>query len=347
MNLGTFFVDAVIVHDVPRRTAGSTVDQIVFSEVVSDIDQGLKNFFRERMIRSLSRQAYEVERDPGETSPVPGRVAAIVADGDALVDESQGIAKHLWACQTGVNPAGLLIVCTGAVEGQPALGILKLEREDAIRVEQTDQNGAKTFSIAHLRDLMLGKNTKVFKASLFVVRDGAADAIDGLVSDDQRGYDPHSEVAQFFLRRFLGCRLKTANDVATKAFFEISQEFINTKVDDDATKARYEVALLAQMNAPTATITPKTFADNHLDVDDRKPYRDFLAEQGAPTAAFDKDPRLVKNRITQMTLATQSGIRISGTSDAIQERVTVNPEGAEEPVIEVRDQLKKVQGGRG
>lgn len=141
MNLGTFFIDAVIVHDVPRRTAGSTADQIVFSEVVSDIDQGLKNFFRERMIRSLKRQAYQVERDPGETSPVPGRVGTIVADGNALVVESQEIAKHLWACQTGANPAGLLIVCTGTVVNQAAVGILKLEREDAIRIEQTDQNG--------------------------------------------------------------------------------------------------------------------------------------------------------------------------------------------------------------
>lgn len=193
---------------------------------------------------------------------------------------------------------------------------------------------------------MLGKNTKVFKASLFVVSDGRADALDGLVSDNQRGYDPHSEVAQFFLRRFLGCKLKTANDVATKAFFEISQEFTNAKVEDDATKARYEVALLAQMNAPTATITPKSFADDHLDVEDRKPYRDFLAERDAPTAAFDKDPRLVKNRIAQMTLATQSGIRISGTTDAIEQRVTVNPEDADEPVIEVRDRLKDVRGGR-
>ena len=346
MNLGTFFIDTVIVHDVPRRTPGASADQIVFSEVVSDIDQGLKNFFRERMIRSLSRQAYEVERDPGETSPVPTQVAAIVADADHLVAESQEIAKHLWACQTGVNPAGLLIICTGTVDSQSCVGILKLEREDAIRVEQTDRGGAKTFSIAHLRDLMLGKNTKVFKASLFAVPDGVADAIDGIVSDDQRGYDPHSEVAQFFLRRFLGCRLKTAADVATKAFFETTQEFINAKVDDDATKARYEVALLAQMNAPSATITPKSFADDHLDVEHRTPYRDFLGERDAPSAVFDKDVRLVRSRITQMTLATHSGIRISGTTDVIDERVTVNPAGAAEPVIEVRDRIKDVRGGR-
>lgn len=346
MNLGSFFIETLIVHDVPRRTPASTIDQIVFSEAASDLDQELKNFFRERMNRSLGRQAYEVDRDRAETSPVPDHVAAIVANVDDLVARSQEIAKHLWACQTGVNPAGLLIVCVGTVDTQACVGILKLEREDAIRVEQIDKDGSKSFSIAHLRDLMLGKNTKVFKASLFVVTDGATNAIDGLVSDDQRGYDPHTEVAQFFLRRFLGCCLKTANDVATKAFFETTQEWINKEVDDDATKARYEVALLAHVNAPSATITPKTFADDNLDVADRKPYKDYLAEREAPTTTFDKDARLIERRIAQMTLATQSGIRISGTREAIDERVTVNPQGSEDPVIEVRDRLKDVRGGR-
>lgn len=346
MNLGTFFIDILIVHDVPRHTPGSTIDEIVYSEAVSDIDQGLKNFFRERMIRSLKRQAYEVERDPGETSPVPDHVAAITADTSTVVEKSQEIARHLWSSQTGVNPAGLLIVCTGTVDGKRCVGVLKLEREDAIRVRQADRDGARTFSIAHLRDLMLGKNTKVFKASLFVVGAGAPARIEGLVSDDQRGYDPHTEVAQFFLRRFLGCQLKTADDVATKAFFETTQEWINGQVDDDAKKARYEVALLAQMNAPSATLTPKTFVDESLDVEDRTPYRDFLAERGAPVTRFDKDIRLVERRIAQMTLATHGGIRISGTREAIDERVAVNPKPAEEPVIEVRDRLKDVRGGR-
>src|SRR4051794_2058225 len=44
MNLGTFFIDAVIIHDVPGHATGSTVDKIVLSEVVSDIDQELKRF---------------------------------------------------------------------------------------------------------------------------------------------------------------------------------------------------------------------------------------------------------------------------------------------------------------
>jgi 37-kD nucleoid-associated bacterial protein len=345
VNLGTFFIDKVIVHDVPRHTAGGSGDVIVFSDVVSDTTNELKNFFRERMNRSLNKQRYAVERDSAQTSLIPDLVAAIIGDDDQLVSASQDIARHLFACQTGVNPAGLVIVCTGVVDSQQCVGILKLEREDAIRVQPTGSAGARTFNIAHLRDLMLGKNTKLFKASLFVAPDANADAIDGLVSDDQRGYDPQSEVAQFFLSRFLGCRLKTQADVATKAFFEAGQAWINT-VPDEAKKTRYELALLAQMNAPTRTITPNAFAEQNLEVEDRTPFRNFLAEQNAPTSVIDKDTRLVDSRIKQMTMAmAESKIRVVGTPEAIDAYVSVNPDGPESPKLEIADRVRDVRGG--
>lgn len=335
----------MIVHDVPRRTTGATGDVIVFSEVVSEVTDELKNFFRERMNRSLNKQRYAVERDPAQTSPVPNLVAAVVGDDAHLVTASQEIARHLFACQTGVNPAGLVIVCSGIVDGESCVGILKLEREDAIRVEPTGEAGARTFNIAHLRDLMLGKNTKLFKASLFVVPGEDPDAIDGLVSDDQRGYDPKSEVAQFFLSRFLGCRLKTQADVATKAFFEAGQAWINT-FPDEAKKTRYEVALLAQMNAPTATIATNTFAEQNLEVEDRTPFRTFLTEQNAPTGVIDKDTRLIDSRIRQMTMAmAESKIRVVGTPEAIGTYVTVNPAGPDSPKLEIADRVRNVRGG--
>lgn len=345
MDLGTFFIHKVIVHDVPRRTGGTTAEEIVFSEAVSDVTSELKNFFRERMNRSLNKQRYAVERDPAQTSPIPGLVAAVIGDENQLVDASQAMAAHLFACQSAVNPAGLVIVCTGVVDAERSVGILKLEREDAIRVEPTGAAGARTFNIAHLRDLMLGKNTKLFKASLFVAPGGDPDAIDGLVSDDQRGYDPRTEVAQFFLSRFLGCRLKTQADVSTKAFFEAGQAWINT-LTDEAKKTRYEVALLAQMNAATRTITPNTFAEQNLEVEDRTPFREFLAEQNAPTGVIDKDTRLIDARIRQMTMAmAESKIRVVGTPDAIDTYVKVNPDGPESPRVEIADRVRDVRGG--
>jgi 37-kD nucleoid-associated bacterial protein len=343
VNLTTFFVESLIVHDVPRRTSEATAGAIVFSDAPSELDASLRNFFRERTIRSLTRQAYEVQRDPDQGSPVPRHVLDILADPEKLVARSQEIARHLWASQTGVNPAGLLVVILGKLEDAACVSILKLEREDAIRVAQTERDGHVSFNIAHLRDLMLGKNTKLFKASLFTA---SGEDMNGLVSDDQRGYDPHSEIAQFFLRRFLGCRLKRANDVTTKAFFEASQDWINSEVVDETKKARYEIALLAQMNAPSRTIAIKDFAEASLDTEDRTPYKEYVGARGVPSTSIAKDNNLIELRIRQLTYATTQGLRLTGTHEKMQELVEVKPDGPDGPVIEVRDGLKDVRGGR-
>lgn len=343
MNLGTFFVDSVIVHDVPRRGIGVGIDDIVYSDVASDVDVELKNFFRERVVESLKRQAFAVEQDPNTTSPVPKDLAKIIAKPGSLVKRSQKVAAHLWACQTRTNPAGLLVFCLGRVDQKRAIGVLKLEREDAIRVQQVTKDGGQTFDIAHLQDLMLGKNTKVFKASLFVLDNGE---INGLVSDDQRGYDSSSEIAQFFLEKFLGCKLKTANHLATKAFFEQSQAWINAEVDDGAKKARYEVALLAYMGGPAASISTRSFAQTGLDASDQTAYLAFMKANDVSSTTVIKDLQLIAKRVEQMTLATTAGLRISGLAATMDDLVDVETDGADGPVIQIRDTVEAARGGR-
>src|SRR5688500_14583784 len=80
MNVGTFSIESLIVHDVPRRLARAEPGEaLLLSEVPSALDAGLRNFFTERMKRSLSRNHYEVERDPETTSPVPDLVIDLLA----------------------------------------------------------------------------------------------------------------------------------------------------------------------------------------------------------------------------------------------------------------------------
>jgi hypothetical protein len=345
MNVATFTIESLIVHDVPRRRAhGDQGEELLLSEVPSRLDAGLRNFFTERMKRSLSRNHYEVERDPDSTSPVPDQVVellgAAAADADSvLVRTSRAIAEHLYSTQTGSNSPGLLIVCRGRVDGAAAVAIMKLEREDAVRVSQVQQDGHPTFDVEYLRDLMLGKNTRVFKASLFAL-DG--DALNGLVSDAQRS-DMKIEVANFFLHRFLGCRLKTAPDVATKAFFTASQEFINT-LDDPEKQARYEIALIAAMNTPGATMTAGSVV-NQLDTNDRQPYRNFLGDREAPTGRFDKDTRLIAGQLRQMVFGfRESKLRLSGPPGDVERFVRFN-EAADAAPVEIHDQVKDVRGG--
>lgn len=102
MNVGPFTIESLIVHDVPRRLAHEEGgEEPLLSDVPSHLDTSLRNFFTERIKRSLARNHYEVERDPASTSPVPDRVTELIgaAAGDVdevLVQTSQEMAEHLF-----------------------------------------------------------------------------------------------------------------------------------------------------------------------------------------------------------------------------------------------------------
>lgn len=345
MNVGTFFIDSIIVHDVPRRKPGDSVDAIVFSDVASNLNADLKNFFKERIVRSLQGQAFEVEQDPDQASPVPEHVATILNAPSTLVKRSQNVAEHLFLSQSRVPPAGLLVFCTGRVDNTRCMSVLKLEREDALSLEQVGQDGAKTFDMQLLSNLMLGKNTRVFKASVFTLTPGG-DSIVGRVSDDQRGYESNTEIAQFFLEKFLGCKLAKANHLATKALFEKTQAWINGEVANPSTKARYEIGLLAYLTSNRSSLSTKSFADTTLDAADRTQYKAFMKANDVSTATIIKDLSLIGNKVEQMTMATQKGIRVTGTAETMRQHVAVHDDGPSGPRIEIRDELESVRGGK-
>jgi hypothetical protein len=153
-------------------------------------------------------------------------------------------------------------------------------------------------------------------------------------------------VASFFLKRFLGCRLKTAPEVATREFFEASQEWVN-ELPDPTKRGRYEVSLIAHMHEQGNTVTPNTFADRNLDVGDRASYRAHLAEKEAPSTRFVKDTRLIQSRIKQMSIRFQrSTVRVSGKPEDVDEYVRINTPDTEAAPVEILDRVKDVRGGR-
>src|SRR5258708_38129576 len=125
-DLGRLRIDSVIVHEVPHRFAGGDEGEPVLSEVQSPLTQGVRNFFRERIARSLGTSAYDVQLDPMTASPVPALILDALCDSSTdFVPISQTMAKHLYSCQKGPNPGGLLTVCKVTIEDLPGLVILK------------------------------------------------------------------------------------------------------------------------------------------------------------------------------------------------------------------------------
>lgn len=342
VDLGQITIEHAIVHEIPRHLAGKSEGGPILSEVQTDLSKDLRNFFRERISSSLGIAAYEVEFDPKTTSPMPELIRKDIASKGQLVADSHEMAKHLYLSQGGPSPEGLLTILRGKVGTQRALAILKLEKEEGARVRYETKQGKLSLSVDHVRDLMLTQKTKVFKVGLFVRREAAEEEMVGLVCDQQKSYG--GTVALFFLERFLGCRLKEKAELTTKRFFETVQDFINEGVDNPETKAKYHVALAAELGGTKTTVSLQGFANANLDVVDRQPLVNRLTNAGFSTPSFKKDTKLIATHLRRIQFSFQSGVSVLTRPELIGEQVKVNELQDGRTKMEIKDHLKESKG---
>ena len=344
MNLDSFQIISAVVHDVPR--GGSQDETIVLTDAPIALDDPLRAYFRRKIIQSVGLGGLDVVVDPDGATCVREAVAEILADEQQLVAASQRVAEHLDSVQTGRNSAGLLTIVLGEIDGERCVSVLKLEREQGLRFHiGTDDQGHRVVDLELLRELTLTDKTKVFKTSIFAIGSaGDAETMQGRVADDQRGREDGVGVAVFYLSTFLGCQLKESPEKATLDFVRATETFFNDHVVNAEKRGRYQVALLAQMQDNSRDVRPRTFAETHLDSEDRAPFTAAIREAGInPTVAFQKDVSLIKVKGFRMVF--DSGMVLVGSSDDLKDRVAIRPDDADQPGVEIKDAVKKL-GGR-
>lgn len=338
MDLSTFSVARAIVHDVPLPS--TQVVAPLLSDVESTTDDDLRRYFERRIVGTLA-EGFPVASEPQTASPVPLELAGYFNGAD-FAEMSRAVATHLFNCQTPSTSPGLLTVLSGQVDGRDCLALLKLEKQTGVRVQRQGAPGRKTFGIEQVKELMLTDETRVFKVGLFPSCRAPAD-LEGLVCDNQGGYRPVVQIAAFFLGKFLGCRLVERADVITQRFFETSQQHFNTAIADAEVRARYEIALLAELSNENTRVRPRAFAETYLRLRDQDPY--IAALKIRSTAhQFPKDVSLIAPHIKRMSLWFKSGVRITGTTEGFEESVTISVEG-DETVALVRGNIDKIRGG--
>lgn len=348
-DLALLNIRKVIIHEVPKRARDTGPGGPILSEVESQIDSDLVVYIKKRVISSLkSSQAFDIVFDPTSTSPVPKLVLEHTAEGGKgnFVLASQQMAQHLYNIQTGTNPAGLLTVIDCSINGLEALGILKLEKEEGARIAQGLVGGKRTYDIKVLRDLILTEKTKVFKIGLFVQLGASLDSYDAAASDHQRGLYHRTEVADFFLKRFLGCRLTEEPEVSTKRFFEIAEEFLNEHVDDPLRRVKYHNHLVSELTSETGAVAPKAFAQKFLVTADRQRFLDYLKDKSGPVGSFSLDTSLIKTRLEKEVYEFQSGVSIVAPIEPGRARLKLTKLESGEVQAEVRDFLTEVRGKR-
>ncbi|HVG33108.1 MAG TPA: nucleoid-associated protein [Pyrinomonadaceae bacterium] len=344
-DLALLNVNKVIIHEVPKHSKNVGGSGPIYSEIESPLDPELALYFQEKMIGSLgSNKSFDICIDPGCVSPVPGLLTKhLGSDGKDFVGITKQVAEHLYNIQDGTNPGGLLAVLDCIIKGERALGLIKLEKEEGVRLKQRRHGGQRTFDLHVLRDLVLTERTRVYKLALFVVVPDKGDDYDAAASDNQTGYGSYNEVASFFLSRFLGCKLRKEPEIATKHFYEAAEAFINEKVEDPVSRSQYYGHVVSEMLSQSPTLSTEQFAETYLPVDLRKSFVNHLEAKEVP-ANFPKNNELINKKLKKTLYEFRSGIRVIAPSDLADDRIKLTNLENGETKLEIQDRLEEVKG---
>ena len=343
--LSQLTISRIIIHEVPRHLRSDTASVPTYSEVESPLDAQLRIFFKEKIVETVgSSSAYEVVFDAQTTSPVPQFIRDLLTTGPVdFVEISKRIAKHLHNEQGGVNPGGLVTIVDCKVGSKRALGILKLEKEEGVRLNQSTHGGLRTFNVSLIRDLILTRKTKLFKVGFFLSSDEGGDP-DGTACDEQRGYRPTTEVAGFFLTSFLGCRLAEDPRISTKRFFLATQEFFNEQIADPVERTKAVTHLLSELTNQRARINLKDFARDNLPLELRQPFINHLEQAGFRAQTIVKNTELIETQTRKMALEFQNGVTVVGDREAFGASVKVKRTRAGAARVEITGEIKEVKG---
>jgi len=358
-SLNSLAIDSLIVHDIPKKFSQKFTrenpeqdsEDIILSDTPTVFDQELTRFFHDRITSTIgSSSAFEIILDPakdgtktqnaikeyfqlGEVSSFP------LPDADAI-RLTQEIARSLHDVQTARNPGGMLLFIPCHNRTSNGIAILKVEREEGVRIQRTtNTSGQTTFDAQHIKDLMLTKKTKLFKIVLFYKGNNG---VVGYLCDQQQGKFENREVANFFLEDFLGCKLKEDPHVTTKKFFESAIAFINNSDLTDDEKLSVHTHLISEITNNTTSINAQNFAQRCIPPAKLAMFMDALNKSHVPTT-FSKDATLIADRIKKIQYELDCGIKIYGLESAIKENASFHQENDGKTRIELIDHIKRVE----
>lgn len=336
INPGRISVEEFIAHQVPRTKKGETGRVPKFSEAVPPRNTRNLDFFTRRLQRTLSDRGQPVEPDPKlQAAPVPPQLSAYLSAEADIIAVSQNAATHLHQVQPASHyeRESLFVATKLNVGGQLGIAVMKLEEEEGIHFTSTTINGMPVLDVELYDNLTLTDNTRVFKAGAFWLDQGQ---LYGLVSDDQQGQ--RGDIADFFLRSFLGCRHQRQPSLTTKDFYEATETWIAGSTMGDQDKLDAYDALKTEIRSQRATIDPVQFVRENFAPEHQDALRRHLANAGVPQAAFDKNVSRLGTRPMKSRLKTSSGITISGSADDIRDRVQSRELDGEQVII-IHDKL--------
>lgn len=340
IDVGSFLPQQVIFHKVPKaRVTEKSLDTLELAQAPITLNPRLIRYFRDRIVESF-RKRFDVVYEPPRPKPEPNNapepvqpvsdvdrspvpplvVDFFTGDGGNFIDASATMAKHLYLKQKGGSNEGILVLIEGTVTQGPQAGkclvVLKLEPSEALTLDPVhNEQGLSTYNV-QVHDVAFEKKARVFKAALFP-RTASLAELHALVSDPQLGraglHD--NDIADFFLD-FLGCTFRETADRLTKQFVEYIDDF-GANIADEALRARFVLAGLAEVNSRAETIDLQDFAERALPPALQDEFLRSLRHEDGSVPLIPKDRSLVGNRTDNILAEFAGGMKVWGPRNVI------------------------------
>lgn len=370
LDLTRFEVSGVMLHDIPVRPRrrdllkGTVPDSEPFlTDQETELDDDFRIYLENKIKIALAEAACPVTFVDGTESVVPPLVAGLLNEEKAaflakeqnhdqavpstFIPASKEIATALHKKQTAVSPAGVFAVVRGTRRDEPFIALLKVEREQGLRLERGEASGPAVLRAIVERDLVLTQGTKVFKTGFFT-GSGNPEDLTGWVSDDQQlRFGGGGRLAADFFMSFLGCRFLDLPQLLTKTFFDETERWIAASVHDPVVHATYARALLAEMTSNKTHVTPKSFAEEHLAVAERQDFLSALNSRDAPVHAFTKDTSLIMKRLREIRMTFESGISVFINPEHFEDgiaKLEQDDETSGVVTLTIRDRIRRIRG---
>ena len=322
LELHTILIEKIIVHDIPKHKKDDLSIEPNYSQKESKLTDRLSNFFKTKVVEALrSDRAFKICFDAdNDESPISWLAKeSLESDGSLLVVHSKAIAQFLFKIQVGINPASILVVIHGKVNGCNALFILKLEMDKGAQL--TLDPKTKSYDIQEVENLMLTQKTKIFKVAMFILRSDFKSHYDGLIMDYQIDTKAKKEITTWFIDKFLGCRAFEDPKVVTQKFYNLTKAFIDT-LDSPITRAKYIQDLNSYIQKNSATINPKEFADDYLtSTGHRNNYKNFLESKKFRFTTSPKDTSQINRQVKKIVVMFENDISIIGNDGTFKNKV--------------------------
>ncbi len=299
----------------------------------------LANFRRfEQYLRDLIVDA--VEEDPRtrlakfvdhEPGTVAAQIDALFANPKPFHKTSVKLAEELLGCLVGgaIRPA-YFILAEFRLAQETCFGILKLDYDEHLEVDLQTARGKPPKLVVHKRDLPTSNKLKDKLA--FIVGPGERQMYDLMVTDRKyKRWRDHRPVAPFFLKGFLGARLKADTRFHTEIFLDVAKRFARRKTKD-LVEGQVRLDLFysgLQFFAYRDRVKISEFLKAVLP---EKPalqdeLREEFQEAGLVTASFETDHGYVEERAARRRLRLSNGISISGERAIMEDSMRIDKPG--------------------